>query len=158
MKLNRTYLAVWRAVVSLGGPSTIAEIREVPAAADAAERSHSTLAGLITNLARRGFLSTDGGGTLKGRYWFGQYTKLPEGEPEPQRFIRVVDSSIAAPRCSVMTGTHDVPEYRSTRPDAYDYQKHPSRDGNLLKWRNGRIERIESDGTQTLVQEGRADA
>lgn len=52
-----------------------------------------------------------------------------------------------------LEGSHSEPEYRELRPGAYDFLQCPSRQGNLLKWRDGRVARLNPDGTHTFLEQ-----
>jgi hypothetical protein len=139
MKMNRVSVRVWRSIAAVARPLTMAEARDLDGVADAIAQAHSKLTTIVFNLVQGGYLTTDGAGRLQATFWFGQHCKLPEGEGDMPRYARPVDSSRAAPRGPGPAGNFDAPEYRSLRPDAYDYLKHPSRRGDRLYYRDGRV-------------------
>ena len=154
--LAKTTARLWRAVAEIGHPVTIAEMRRRPQVVLAEKAAHRKLREVVTNLVQVGYLASDGGGRNKTRYWFGQNCKCPVGESRPTPWMPMVDSSRATERVLPMDGTYETKPI-PMRPGSDDWRRHPSRVGDHLHHRDGRVTRLNADNTETLVKDDFSD-
>lgn len=156
MKLAEVTLMTWRAVVSFRRKVLMSEIAEHPDVVKACRAGHYKLFRVVGNLKQQGYLASDSPGVGQdARYWFGPSCKLPYGEEHPgyPPVLSVcTDTSIATPRDTTQFAARELPP-APIRRGGLDYLKCPSRRGDLLYYRDGRVTRLNPDGSQTLIKE-----
>lgn len=144
--------SVWRAVARLGEPVTAADLSLRTDAARVCRDAHVQLVSVLHNLVTAGYLATDGAQRSARTFWFGRHCRTPRGELPVSPWLPEVDASRATERHLPMSGLYEWKPIH-LRPGAEDWRQHPSRMGDRLHHRDGRITRLNADNTETLVRE-----
>lgn len=143
---------LWRCVAEVGEPVTQAELARRTRAPQVCAAAHVQMITALNNLVACGYLASNGTRGSARTFWFGQHCRTPTGELPLAPWLPPVDASRAAPRQMPMQGLW-LPTTIPLRPGAEDWRRHPSRVGDHLHHRDGRITRLNADNTETLVRE-----
>lgn len=139
---------VWREIASRGTCVSTAQLMQVDAIATVTSGRVYVLLGLLQRIVYRGWLETDNGSPVQ-RWWYGPRCIRPKGEDNYTRVI-VGLPTVATARDTDLQDWAPERE-RKGRAGSTDFMQYPSRRGDRLYYRDGRI--TDLDGNPVLPLE-----
>lgn len=135
---------LWTAVARIGKPGTPNDYRRDPQIASILSDYHESVRPALDRLASGGFLRLASEGGWQQRYWWSTACKVPFGCEAPGTPL-AAGAERAAVRTIVPAAMPDdrTPLMRPMGGPAFDFLQHPSRRGNRLVYRDGRVTDME---------------
>lgn len=126
-----------RAVSGYESPCDEDDLRDVPGVIEACRAARTSLRVALLELCSEHCLQHDSAPVRSRRYWIGAVSRAPSDIP---RTPLPVDASVALPRTRRVELSASVLERPTpVRADGLEFLKYPSRRGDLLHYRDGRI-------------------
>jgi hypothetical protein len=137
-ELPEVYTRLWQVVADYLEPIPLRELRQDDNAARVCREHHAKLIYVLDRLVDRRHLRCDHRGKRESEYWFGTTCLVPFGA-DPRTPYRDTGSAIAGPRTPVTSIALIASAGNVERADGLQFMQLPSRRGNRLYWRDGRI-------------------
>ena len=138
--LRPVALVIWRLIASSGHPLCVEHIQTDPGVSAACRKAHASCLRTLGRLCTLGHLVNDGAALHCRAFWWGPTCIVPAGEPDYPRFRTAADVTRALPRTRIDPVARPLEALRlPLRPGCQDYLAHPSRRGNHLFYRDGRV-------------------
>lgn len=132
---------LWCAVTRIGKPQHIADYRHDASIRNICREHHSHLRAGLERLAEEGYLRRASGGTqIHARYWWTSECRIPGGCFAPGAAQPAgVELATARRHVNAVMPIDRTPLMAPMGGPAFDFAQHPSRRGDRLHYRDGRV-------------------
>lgn len=139
------FAPLWELVAAHGRPATTADVREILGVRELVVAHRFLLGAALTRLVRASYLRSDGAGRFQAVYWYAPACFVPTGAMRPALSGAEAPYALARSFVNVVGATDRTPLFSPVNLDApeYDFLKCPSRHGNRLVFRDGRVTDLE---------------
>lgn len=137
---------LWTAVAAIGKPMSVNDYRRQPEIGEILRTYHETAKGGLEQLARTGYLRMANESRFQTRYWWSTACKVPYGcQPPGQPLATGTEKAALRAHVNAVMPNDTTPLMQPMSGPAFDFLKCPSRRGDRLVYRDGRVTDLEGN-------------
>lgn len=131
---------LWRLVAGVGRAQMTGEYRRDKEIASLCREYHSSVREGLDKLAEHGFLRTSLEGAFQPKYWFSTECRVPMGCQAPGAALPAgTERAGARKHVNAVMPIDTTPLHKPMNGERFEFAKHPSRRGDRLHYRDGRV-------------------
>lgn len=137
--VSRVLVLVWRCVVQMAEPVNPQRLAAETLARQHCDDEHQQLLPVLRRLVDLRYLACNDERGNAALFWFGPHNRVPDGERRPIVYEQRAHAVAAERFVADPTPWIEPAKPLCDRAEGLEFLQHPSRRGDRLYWRDGRI-------------------